>query len=104
MHQIRRLEVTVDAGQRDLAGCIPVASLGLAASTFLAISFAVCVVGYLLLPSLPIAHGALSMVLPGFQLLTWPSFFLGLVESAAWGWYFALVFGPLYNFFVARRR
>lgn len=31
-----------------------------------------------------------------------PSFFLGLAESLAWGWYVALVFAPLYNFFAAR--
>jgi len=25
-----------------------------------------------------------------------------LVESFAWGWYVALIFGPLYNFFLSR--
>ena len=34
-------------------------------------------------------------LLPGFTWLTWPSFFLGLVESFAYGWYVALVFGLL---------
>ena len=24
------------------------------------------------------------------------------LESFAWGWFFALIFGPLYNFFVLR--
>ena len=47
-------------------------------------------------------HGSLSIFLPGFELLSWRSFFLGLAESFAWGWYVALVFGPLYNFFVRR--
>ena len=81
---------------------IPVVVLGLSLSLFLAISFALCVLGYLLFPSLPKAHGVLSLVLPGFVLLSGPSFFLGLVESAAWGWYIALIFGPLYNYFATR--
>ena len=41
-------------------------------------------------------------LLPGFTWLSWPSFLLGLAESFAYGWYIALVFGPLYNFFAAR--
>lgn len=81
---------------------LPVIVFGISLSLFLAISFVLCVLGYLLFPGLPIAHEALSLFLPGFKLLSWPSFFLGLVESLAWGWYIALIFGPLYNFFVAR--
>ena len=83
---------------------IPVGALGLSLSLFFAISFTFCVLGYFLLPGLPIAHGALSIVLPGFEFLSWSRFFLGLAESLAWGWYIALLFGPLYNFFAARVR
>ena len=85
------------------AHTIPVLALGMGLSLFLAISYVLCVLGYLFLPSLPIAHSALTIFLPGFTLLSWPSFFLGLAESFGWGWYVALVFGPLYNFFAARR-
>ena len=53
-------------------------------------------------PNVPIEHSALATLLPGFTLLSWPSFFLGLLESFGWGWYVSLVFGPLYNFFAAR--
>jgi len=81
---------------------IPVLALGMSLSLFLVISYVLCVVGYLLFPSLPIEHAALSIFLPGFELLSWPTFFLGLVESFGWGWYIALVFGPLYNYFAAR--
>jgi hypothetical protein len=84
------------------ARTIPVLALGMGLSLFLAISYVLCVLGYLFLPSLPIPHSALSIFLPGFTLLSWPSFFLGLAESFGWGWYVALVFGPLYNFFAAR--
>ncbi len=81
---------------------IPVFAFGMALSLFLVISYVICVIGYLLFPSLPINHAALAIFLPGFELLTWPSFFIGLIESFAYGWYVALIFGPLYNFFVTR--
>jgi len=85
------------------AHSIPVFALGMGLSLFLAISYVLCVLGYLFLPGLPIAHSALSIFLPGFTLLSWPSFGLGLAESFGWGWYVALLFAPLYNFFAARR-
>jgi hypothetical protein len=81
---------------------IPVLALGMGLSLFLAISYVLCVLGYVLFPSLPIEHSALAIFLPGFRLLSWQSFVLGLVESFAWGWYVALIFGPLYNHFAAR--
>lgn len=84
------------------ARTIPVLALGMGLSVFLSISYVLCVLGYLFLPTLPIAHSALSIFLPGFTLLSLPSFCLGLAESFGWGWYVALVFGPIYNFFIAR--
>lgn len=81
---------------------IPVLALGMALSLSLVISYVLCVLGYLFFPNVPIEHTALALFLPGFTLLSWPSFFLGLVESFGWGWYVALVFGPIYNFFAAR--
>ena len=83
---------------------IPVLALGMGLSLFFAISYVLCVLGYLVLPSLPIAHSALAIFLPGFTLLSWPSFFLGLTESFGYGWYIALVLGPIYNFFATRWR
>ncbi len=81
---------------------IPVVVLGLSLSGCLVISYILCVLGYLLFPNLLVQHNALAIFLPGFTLLSWPSYFLGLVESLLWGWYIALVFGTLYNFFVRR--
>ncbi|HKI14489.1 MAG TPA: hypothetical protein VKA12_05670 [Roseiarcus sp.] len=49
-------------------------------------------------------HAGARHLLPGFTLLGWPTFLLGVVESFAWGWYVALIFGPLYNFFALRWR
>jgi len=76
--------------------------LGLSLSTFFAISYVICIMGYLLMPDFPVRHEALSIFLPGFKLLSWQSYFLGLIESFAWGWYIAAVFAPLYNFFGRR--
>ena len=81
---------------------IRIVTLRLSLSAFFVISYAICIAGYLLLPGFPVQHGALSIFLPGFELLSLRSFFLGLVESFVWGWYIALVFGSLYNFFSRR--
>jgi hypothetical protein len=80
---------------------IPVFALGTSLSVFFAISYVACILGYLLIPTTIINHAVLSLFLPGFKLLSWPSFFLGLIESFGYGWYVALVFGPIYNFFAA---
>lgn len=84
------------------AHVIPVLALGMALSLFLAISYVLCIIGYVLWPKVPIEHSALSVFLPGFTLLTWTSFVLGLVASFGWGWYIALIFAPIYNFFASR--
>ena len=84
-------------------GRIPVVALGMSLGIFLAISFALCVAYCLLFPAHPM-YPAWTPLLPGFTWLTWPSFFLGLVESFAYGWYVALIFAPLYNYFISRLR
>jgi hypothetical protein len=81
---------------------IPMLVLGMTLSAFFVISYLICIIGYLLFPGLPIPHSTLNLLLPGFELLTWRSFFLGLVESFVVGWYMALLFGWLYNFLVVR--
>lgn len=90
-------------GSADRQRPIAVMTLGTALSLFLALSFVLCVAGFLLFPSLPIAHQALSIFLPGFTLLSWSSFVIGLIESVFWGWYIALAFGWIYNA-IARRQ
>jgi hypothetical protein len=81
---------------------ISIITLGLSLSVFFVISFVICIVGYLVFPGFPVQHAALSIFLPGFELLSWRSFFLGLVESFIWGWYVALTFGAVHNFFSRR--
>ena|SRR5579859_618102 len=76
--------------------------LGRALSAFLIVSYGLCILGYLLFPGVPVDHAALGIFLPGFTLLSWHTFFLGLAESFFWGWYIAVVFGAIYNFFQRR--
>ena len=80
---------------------IPVFAFGMSLGLFLAITFTLCVGFDLLFPRQAMYQTWLRL-LPGFTWLSWPSFLLGLAESFAYGWYVALVFGPLYNFFAAR--
>jgi hypothetical protein len=83
---------------------ISVFVMGVSLSLFFLISYVLCVLGFLFLPGLPIEHSALAIFLPGFTLLSWKTFILGAVESFAWGWYFAFIFCPLFNFFAAHSR
>jgi len=82
---------------------IPVFALGMSLGTFLAVTYVLCIVFDLWFPELAM-NPAWSPLLPGFIWLTWPSFFLGLAESFSYGWYVALIFGPLHNYFTARFR
>jgi len=81
---------------------IPILAFGLALSAFFAVSFTICVLGYLYVPIPGVQHESLAIFLPGFTLLSWGSYLLGLIESIIWGWYIALVFGSIYNFCVTR--
>src|SRR6516225_1245211 len=104
MSQIQSMAGPRPGAQSDVghAGAIPIVTLGLSLSLFFVISYVICIAGYLLFPGVPVQHAVLSVFLPGFELLSWRSFCLGMAESFIWGWYIALVFGALYNF-ISRR-
>ncbi|HEY5648953.1 MAG TPA: DUF5676 family membrane protein [Nitrospiria bacterium] len=72
--------------------------VGLAAGSFFTISFVLCVIYDLIFPGHAM-YEAWIRLLPGFTWITWGSFFLGALESFLYGFYVALVFVPLYNFF-----
>ena len=80
---------------------IPVFAFGMSLGLFLAITYVLCVGFDLLFPGMAMYQTWLRL-LPGFTWLTWPSFLLGLIESFAYGWYIALIFGPLFNYFAKR--
>lgn len=76
-------------------------AVGHASSLFLAITFAVCVAFDLLFPAHAM-YQAWQRLLPGFEWISWKSFFVGLLESYGYGWYFTLIWVPLYNVFAAK--
>ena len=71
-------------------------AVGHATILTLAISFTLCVAFDLLFPELAM-YDAWRALLPGFKWLNWPDFLLGLVEAYGYGWFFALVWTPVYN-------
>ena len=80
---------------------IAIVPLGLTLRFFLVITYVACVI-YGLLGFQQGMHQLLFQILPGFTWITWPSFFIGLFWNFVWGWYVALIFAPLFNFFSAR--
>jgi len=80
---------------------ISIVPLGLTLGFFLVITYVLCVI-YGLLGFQQGMHQLLFQIIPGFTWITWPSFFIGLFWTFVWGWYIALVFAPLFNFFTAR--
>ncbi len=87
----------------DSVSGIPVMALGMSLGSFFALTFVLCVLFDLWFPALAM-NPVWAPLLPGFTWISWPSFFLGLTEAIAYGWYIALIFGPLYNFFAMRSR
>ena len=79
---LSRREIAMSTSSRS-AAYVPVVALGLSLSLFFVIFYVICIIGYLVFPGLPIKHEALGIFLPGFELLSWPTFFLSLVERPA---------------------
>lgn len=75
---------------------ISLAAVGFATSLFLAITFSLCVLWDLLFPQYAM-YESWQVLLPGFEWLSWKSYFIGLLMSFGYGWFFALVWVPIYN-------
>jgi hypothetical protein len=58
--------------------------------------FVGCLAIWTFWPTLP-THALLATIFPQFELLTLPSFFYGLLASAVYGWFVAIVFVFFYN-------
>ncbi len=80
---------------------ISLAAAGHASSLFFAITFVACVAFDLVFPAHAM-YQAWQKLLPGFEWISWKTFLLGLVESYGYGWYFTLIWVPLYNVFAGR--
>lgn len=82
---------------------LQIVPLGLSLSSFLVITYVLCVLFGLFVSDRGM-HQLLAQLLPGFTWITWTSFFLGLLWSFVYGWYVAVVFAPLFNFFRAQTK
>jgi hypothetical protein len=80
---------------------LAIVPLGMSLGSFLVITYVLCVLFGIFVFERGM-HQLLAQLLPGFTWITWPSFFLGVLWSFLYGWYVAVVFAPLFNFFAAR--
>lgn len=80
---------------------LAIVPLGLSLSVFSVITYVLCVLFGIFVSDQGM-HQLLPQLLPWFTWITWPSFFIGLLWSFVYGWYVAVVFAPLFNFFSAR--
>ena len=85
------------------ANTLRVGPVGNSMSLFLLISYLLCIGFGLLAPEQISMHEAWAPLLPGFEWLTCSGFLIGLIESYLYGWYFAIVFVPLYRWFAKAR-
>ncbi len=74
-------------------------TLGNALSLLFLISFSLCLLWGLFVPPELHMHRAWAPLLPGFEWGSVSGVLIGLVEAYLYGWYVALIFVPLYNFF-----
>ncbi len=75
--------------------------VALSLSVFGATTFTLCILWDLGFPSLAMTR-LWEVLLPGFNGITWGSYFLGLIEVIFYGIYTAVVFVPTFNFFRAQ--
>ncbi|MDF1671635.1 MAG: DUF5676 family membrane protein [Roseovarius sp.] len=75
--------------------------VGMALGLLLSVSFVLCVIFGLMFPNATMYQAWLPL-LPGVTWISWPSVVLGLVETFAYGWYVAIIFVPLYNYFASK--
>jgi hypothetical protein len=68
-------------------------------SSFMAITFALCVAYELVAPAALHSSWLLEAVLPGFKWISVGSFLLGLVETALYGAWAGVLYSVLYNYF-----
>ena len=75
--------------------------VGHATSLFLVVSYLLCVGFCLLFPAYQM-HEAWAPLLPGFEWLTPSGFLFGLLGSYVYGWYIAVIWIPLHEYYDQR--
>jgi hypothetical protein len=83
--------------EREMKNHLPVTAVGHATSALFLISFILCVTFDLIFPEFAM-HQSWHSLLPGFEWISWTSFFLGAFESYLYGWFVAIIWVPIFNF------
>ncbi|WP_417490321.1 DUF5676 family membrane protein [Maricaulis sp.] len=76
-----------------------VVPLGLTLSSFLLVTYLLCIIFGLIAPGQFHMHEAWAPLLPGFEWLTPQGVLFGAIGSFLYGWYTAVLFVPLYRLF-----
>lgn len=84
------------------ASRIAIVPLGLSTATFFVVTYVLCTLLGLLFSFFNGIHQLYPLFFPGFTWFTWPSFFIGLIWVFVYGWYIAVTFGVIYNYFARR--
>ena len=80
---------------------IPIQALGWSLGIFFAITYTICVVFDLVLPGQSMSS-LWNPLLPWVDGISPASYALGVAETLLYGWFVALIFAPLFNFFAER--
>ncbi|MGR3271710.1 DUF5676 family membrane protein [Thalassococcus profundi] len=83
------------------AAHIPIQALGWSLGFFFAIAYTICVAFDLIFPGQSMAS-LWNPLLPWVDGISPGSYALGAFETLIYGWFVALIFGPLFNFFSDR--
>jgi hypothetical protein len=71
-------------------------------AVFAAFVFTLDILLGVLFPNWWVMQNLYEVLLPGFTFISWGTFFLGLVEIFIGGFLTAVLFVPIYNFFISR--
>lgn len=82
---------------------IPVQALGWGLGLFFAITYTICVLFDLVFPGQAMT-AFWAPLLPWVDEISLAGYALGVAETLVYGWFVALIFGPLFNFFAQRSR
>lgn len=80
---------------------IPIQALGWSLGIFFAITYTICVVFDIVFPGQSMT-GLWDPLLPWVDGISPGGYVLGIAETLLYGWFVALIFGPLFNFFAGR--
>jgi hypothetical protein len=71
-------------------------------AVFASVVFTLDMLFGVLFPNWWVMQKIYEFLLPGFTLLSWGTFVLGLVESFIGGFLTSVIFVPIYNYFISR--